>query len=529
MKVPAGSAVPPQLPAEPFPRLGEYQLIQKLGQSGPAETYLARRLGPGGVSQQVVLRRLRSDPAIDRNSVERFASEARVAQMLQHPAIAALVEAKVIEEWYCIALEHLEGESLEQILLRCEESGTRMSVSTALLMALTVLDALEYAHGLTGPSGLRRGILHGAICPGNIVIGKGGVLKLFFGQTAGKTSYAAPEQLRSQPVDGRTDLWALGVILFEALTGCRPFQRASEQESAAAVLSDPILSPDALRPELPAEVTNIVLRALVRDPGRRYRSAADMRMEVEQALTAIAPGPTSQESEPLLSEFFQYKSNDRQLWSEKTQQNQTDPGLESATAAPAWRSRKVRALALFVVAVGAVGSIIVARRTGREAPLASQAATPVARLPAPGPPPSLAPAPANEPKVEPVPQQPDPPIPLQGSAAPAATRRSAKPAPSSLRRLTTREAAVAFGRARTQLLGCFEQFGESVAAAAGEITLSVVVAQSGLVREAAVTSPSVGSAALDACLVERVRKLRFRSHPEPEVRINVPFVYRLHD
>jgi TonB family protein len=79
------------------------------------------------------------------------------------------------------------------------------------------------------------------------------------------------------------------------------------------------------------------------------------------------------------------------------------------------------------------------------------------------------------------------------------------------------------------LLGCFEQFSESVSAAAGEITLSVVVAQSGVVREAAVTSPSVGSTALDACLVERVRKLRFRSHPEREVRINVPFVYRVRE
>jgi len=98
-----------------------------------------------------------------------------------------------------------------------------------------------------------------------------------------------------------------------------------------------------------------------------------------------------------------------------------------------------------------------------------------------------------------------------------------------LRPLTTREAAVAFVRARSQLLGCFEQFSDSVASDQGEITLSVVVAQSGVVREAAVTSPPVGSPALTACIVERARKLRFRAHPDREVRINVPFVFRVRD
>jgi TonB family protein len=95
--------------------------------------------------------------------------------------------------------------------------------------------------------------------------------------------------------------------------------------------------------------------------------------------------------------------------------------------------------------------------------------------------------------------------------------------------LTTREAAVAFVRARGRLLGCFEQFSDSVASDQGEITLSVVVAQSGVVREAAVTSPPVGSAELNACIVDRARKLRFRAHPDREVRINVPFVYRVRD
>ena len=88
---------------------------------------------------------------------------------------------------------------------------------------------------------------------------------------------------------------------------------------------------------------------------------------------------------------------------------------------------------------------------------------------------------------------------------------------------------MAFVRARSQLLGCFEQFSDSVSSDQGEITLSVVVAQSGVVREAAVTSPPVGSPALTACIVERARKLRFRAHPDREVRINVPFVFRVRD
>jgi TonB family protein len=132
--------------------------------------------------------------------------------------------------------------------------------------------------------------------------------------------------------------------------------------------------------------------------------------------------------------------------------------------------------------------------------------------------------PTSEPPSPPGPSKRAPPPPKKTAVAKAGEKR--EPLPSS-RPLTTREAAITFGRARAKILDCFEQFSDSVSKDEGEIMVSVVVAQSGAVREASISSAPVGSPALNQCIVDRAKKLQFRSHPDKELRINVPFVYRV--
>ena len=224
------------------------------------------------------------------------------------PGIAQLVDTVDLAEGRCICLEHVAGESLEKLLERHARRDTFLAPVTALLIARATLEILEYAHGLTGP-GFPHGIVHGDVCPTNVVIAPDGAVKLLdygmlkpmlrpsptmFGDERGHLSYAAPERLLRQGIDGRADLWAVGLTLFETLTNFRLFERRSKEELKSAVLNGPIPPADAFRADLPAAITAIVSRALMRDIEQRYPSAADMRADVEQALAAFAPDAISE-------------------------------------------------------------------------------------------------------------------------------------------------------------------------------------------------------------------------------------------
>jgi serine/threonine protein kinase len=602
-----------RLPAEPFPRLGDYQLIKRVGLIGVAEVHLARRVGPSGAAQHVVLRRPRPDVARDPVAVEMFAREVRIAGMLHHPGIAQLVDTIELADCRCICLEHVPGESLEKLLERHARRDTFLAPIPALLIARATLETLEYAHGLTGP-GFPHGIVHGDVCPANVVIAPDGAVKLLdfgmlkpmlrpsptmFGDERGHLSYAAPERLLRQGIDGRADLWAVGLTLFEMLTNFRLFERRSKEELKSAVLNGPIPPADAFRADLPAAITAIISRALMRDIQQRYPSAAAMRADVEQALAAFTPDAIGQgpallckavleqpalapgradgghetpalDVSPIEITVSQPAPADvaaaqppvaqppapppappapppppQQLapalpaWADSglDQDVTADPRPDAAPARPRW-PLAVAAVVVVVLGSLALGAVTLGQRisgsqspsplplaatvpaTPATAPRAAVAQQPVQPTPSPEPVALVPPAPVA---VAPSPAVAVADVPAAGADAPAPRTRAV------LRPLTTREAAVAFVRARSQLLGCFEQFSDSVASDQGEITLSVVVAQSGVVREAAVTSPPVGSPALTACIVERARKLRFRAHPDREVRINVPFVFRVRD
>lgn len=267
---------------------------------------IAERIGAGGMG--VVYRahdpRLRRDVALKflpaflhdhTPGTERLMAEARAASALDHPNICTIHDiASGDDDRVFIAMAYYPGGTLEDRL----RDGA-LPVADALTIARQIADALDCAHG--------SGIVHRDIKPANIAFGERGEVKVLdfgvavladdaiesSGSTAGTPSYMAPEQVAGTPADQRSDLWAMGVVLFEMLTGQKPFSGADRAAVHNAILHDDAISVQALRPALPPDVAAIVRRALVRDPAERYQTAAELRSALIEVGAAVSALPAS--------------------------------------------------------------------------------------------------------------------------------------------------------------------------------------------------------------------------------------------
>ncbi|MET0344266.1 MAG: protein kinase [Polyangiales bacterium] len=222
--------------------VGPYQLVRPLGAGGMAETFLAVRRGPAGFEQKVCLKRILPGRAADPVFVELFLDEARLLARLQCQSITHVLDFGEADGCYYMALELVDGVDLDGLLVSLRERGLRMPQEVALYIVSELLSALSYAHGLV-IDGVPQHIVHRDISPSNILISKQGEVKLtdfgiakaagrthrtVAGQTKGKIAYMSPEQVRAEELDGRSDLFALGVVLFELLTGTHPFDATTD-------------------------------------------------------------------------------------------------------------------------------------------------------------------------------------------------------------------------------------------------------------------------------------------------------------
>ena len=290
-------------------RLGIYEIVAPLGAGGMGEVYRARdtRLG-----RDVALKVLPAHLAGDPGRLARFEREARTVAGLNHPNIVTLFAVEDLEGVRFLTMELVEGESLERLV-----SPGGLPLARVLDFAVPLADALAAAH--------ERGVVHRDLKPANIMVTREGRLKVLDfglartqaaamsptvshgatvvtplsgeGQVLGTVPYMAPEQIRGGAVDARTDLFALGIILYELLVGRRPFVGATSADVSSAILRD---RPRPLRTErldLPADVERIVQRCLEKDPERRFQTAKDVRNELEllrrSAGTSAAPTETS--------------------------------------------------------------------------------------------------------------------------------------------------------------------------------------------------------------------------------------------
>jgi eukaryotic-like serine/threonine-protein kinase len=278
------------------PKLGRYELITRIGRGGMAEVQLALQRGPAGFEKLVVVKLVHENLATQKTFVDMLLDEARVAALVKHPNVVDIYDLGEVEGRYFIAMEYLEGEPLLAVL-RAGRDGQRLDVlSTARLIADTA-EGLDAAHELRSMAGDPIELVHHDVSLGNIVVLYNGQVKLVdFGvakasqsatannKVQGKFGYMAPEKLRGDPGDRRSDIWSLGCVLWEALTLRRLFKGGNDSETMLQVLDGKILAPSSVNGDVPADFDPIVLRALERDPALRYPTAKAMAAELEGAL-----------------------------------------------------------------------------------------------------------------------------------------------------------------------------------------------------------------------------------------------------
>jgi serine/threonine-protein kinase len=261
-----------------------------------AEVQLALQRGPAGFEKLVVVKLVHENLASQKAFVDMLLDEARVAALVKHPNVVDIYDLGEADGRYFIAMEYLEGEPLLAVL-RAGRDGKRLDVlSTARLVADTA-EGLDAAHELRSLAGDPIELVHHDVSLGNVVVLYNGQVKLVdFGvakasqsaaartRVQGKFGYMAPEKLRGDPGDRRSDIWSLGCVLWEALTLRRLFRGDNDAETRQQVFEIPILPPSLVNRDVPVDFDPIVLRMLQRDPARRARSAKAIAIELEDVL-----------------------------------------------------------------------------------------------------------------------------------------------------------------------------------------------------------------------------------------------------
>jgi serine/threonine-protein kinase len=281
---------------------GRYEILAPIASGGMGAVYVAKARGVGGFQRRVALKVLHAHYAHDEDFVAMFLDEARLAARIHHPNVVATLDV-VEEPELAIVMELVEGAHLGALGKRAHRAGTRLDAPVVLRIVLDALEGLAAAHELTDEHGALLGLVHRDVSPQNILVGADGVARLTDfgvaraearltatrdGAVKGKLGYMSPEHVTGGPIDLRADLFAMGVVLWEGLTGTRLFAGESTTELVARVSSAPIPRLSSVAAPL-SVLDGVLARALARDPSERFTSAREMAAALEDSGALIAP------------------------------------------------------------------------------------------------------------------------------------------------------------------------------------------------------------------------------------------------
>jgi serine/threonine-protein kinase len=280
-------------------RFGKYTLIRKLATGGMAELFLAIQKSVAGFEKLIVIKRILPAMNNDKAFIEMLLHEARVAATLSHPNIVQTFDVGQVDGTYFIAMEHVHGEDLRSIVRQMKRKGVvEFPLEHALSIILGMCAGLAYAHEKRDLDGTALNIVHRDISPQNTVVTFSGDVKIVdfgiaksdskggegtkSGKLKGKVPYMSPEQARGELLDSRSDIFAVGVMLFELTTGKRLFKGPSEYETLKLICERDYPLPSQVRPGYPPELEAIVMRALAKDPAQRFQTARAMQGALEE-------------------------------------------------------------------------------------------------------------------------------------------------------------------------------------------------------------------------------------------------------
>ena len=285
-----------------------FRAICSLGRGGMAQVFVAEQTGPGSQRRIVAVKRVHSHFAQSEEYQQMFRREARLATLLDHRNVVRVFEMGGRPGAYFIVMEYLPGEDLRSVQRRLEARAEHMPCDLVAYVALEAAEALSYVHQVSGNGGESLGLVHRDVNPSNLLVTYQGITKLLdfgiakvntetsmtsAGVFKGKLAYASPEQVNSQRLDGRSDVFALGIVMWELLMGRRLFRRRDPAATFEAVRAAPIPVPSAVDSRIPSALSAIVMRALTREVDGRYQSAEELRDDLHAFLSAqsMTPGP----------------------------------------------------------------------------------------------------------------------------------------------------------------------------------------------------------------------------------------------
>jgi eukaryotic-like serine/threonine-protein kinase len=315
---PPAETAKPAVAADVPTTYGRFRLTGRIGIGGMAEVFRAVVKGPQGWERELVVKRILPQLSGNAEFTKMFIREAKISALLVHPNIVQTFEFGEAEGTYFIAMEGVQGVTLRELLTKLKKDRRAMPFMVIADIAKQVCTGLDYAHTLKGPDGTALEIVHQDVSPTNIMLAFNGTVKVLDfgiaraasfaeeeakkGLIKGKVAYLAPEQVNMQPFDHRIDIFALGIVMHEMMTGARLFQAKNDINRMRQLLAAPIPLPSSINAAVPRELDRIVMKALEVDPAQRYQSTKAMAADLER--TMIAARHSSRDLAKLLRSLF---------------------------------------------------------------------------------------------------------------------------------------------------------------------------------------------------------------------------------
>ncbi len=300
-------------------KFGGYTLIDRIGIGGMAEVFLARHSGLAGFEKDIVIKRIRPHLSEKPAFVNMFLGEAKLAAQLAHSNIVQIYDLGKIKDSYFIAMEYIAGADMSAVIPRARELGIPFPVEYALKIGSNVCEALHYAHTKADAYGSPLHIVHRDISPENIRVAWTGTVKILdfgiakaatqlhetkAGQIKGKLCYMSPEQVMGKEVDQRSDIFSLGAVLYEGLTGLKLFSGENDLAIMNNIVEGKIYPPSYFRDDVPQEVEAILMKALEKDRRKRYASTSDMQFDIDSFLAGHEFTPSNIHLSNFLKQLF---------------------------------------------------------------------------------------------------------------------------------------------------------------------------------------------------------------------------------
>jgi serine/threonine protein kinase len=298
---------------------GKYFLVDKIAMGGMAEIFKAKTFGHGGFENQLVIKRILSHLSVNDQFVRMFMDEAKVSVLLQNANIVRIYDFGKIRDNYFIAMECVEGKDAKLILRKLAERRKLLPREFAVYIAMEAAKGLDYAHKRTTLQGQPLSIVHRDVSPSNLLVSYSGEVKVAdfgivkaancaedtgAGMLKGKFEYMSPEQASGLELDRRSDIFSLGIILHEMLTGRRLFKTEDEIRTLERIKAGDVDPPSTQNPSVPARLDEIVMRALARNADDRYQDARELHADLLEFLYPASPDLTQQSLAHFMAELF---------------------------------------------------------------------------------------------------------------------------------------------------------------------------------------------------------------------------------